>query len=108
MAEIKSSPFLRRIAGMLLFGLWAGAIADMAWNIPEAIAVSGLTTFVLISLIRGSRQTRLVCGALAGAIVALGWTFGVADAAFAGIDRALRQQPGNNVHQPCRHFQRLA
>jgi len=89
MAEIKSSPFLRRLAGMLLFGLWVGAIADMAWNIPEAIAVSALTTFVLISLIRGSRQARLVCGALAGAIVALGWTFGVADAAFAGIDRAL-------------------
>ena len=74
---------------MLLLGLWAGAIVDMAWDVPGAAAVAGLAAFVFISLIRGSRQARLVCGALAAAIVALGWTFGVADAAFAGIERAL-------------------
>ncbi len=89
MAETNSSPVLRRLAGLLLLGLWAGAIVDMAWDVPRAAAVAGLAAYVLLALVRGSRQARWLCGALVGAIVALGWTFGVADAAFAGIERAL-------------------
>ena len=90
MAETNSSRILRRLAGFLLLGLWVGAIVDMAWDVPRAAAVAGLAAYVLLALVRGSRQARWLCDALAGAIVALGWAFGVADAAFAGIDRALR------------------
>ncbi len=89
MTETNSSPVPRQFLGLLLLTLWAGAIVDMAWDVPRAAVVTGLAAYVLLALMRSSRQARWVCGALAGAIAALGWTFGVADAAFAGIERAL-------------------
>ncbi len=89
MAETSTPPPLRRVAGLLLLALWASALLDMVWNVPRVVAVVGLAAYIVIDLVHGSRQSRWLCGALAGAIVVLGWTFGVAEAALAGIDRAL-------------------
>lgn len=88
MAETKSSPISRRLAGPLLAALWVGAIVDMAWDVPRAVAVAGLAAYVVLSLIRGARQARWLCAGLTAAIVAPAWWFGVADAAYAGIGRA--------------------
>ncbi len=89
MADRAAPGTLRVWTGLLLIALWALAIVDMAWPVPEVVAVVGIAAYVLLSLVRGSRQARWMCGALTAAIVALSWSFGVAEAAFAGIGRAL-------------------
>ena len=89
MAENPPPQAIRRMTGLLLVVLWAGAIVDMAWPVAETVAVAALAAYVVLALVRGSRQARWLCGALAGAIVAFAWTFGVADAALAGTKRAL-------------------
>ncbi len=89
MVEPNASRAWRRVAGLLLLALWAGAIVDMAWAIPRSIAVAGLAAYVGLALVRAARQARWLCGALAAAIVVLAWWFGVADAAVAGVGRAL-------------------
>lgn len=89
MAETIPRRTLRRSTGLLLFALWALAIVDMAWPVPELVVVIGLAAYVGLAQVRGSRQTRWLCGALAAAIVALAGSFGVAEAAIGGIGRAL-------------------
>ena len=89
MADAVSPPLLRRVAGLLLLVLWAGALLDMVWNVPRSVAVSGLVAYIILALVHGSRQSRWLCGMLAGAIVALGWTFDAIDEAVNAIDRAL-------------------
>ena len=89
MASTESPTRLRRITGLLLLVLWAGALLDMAWNVPKAVAAGGLVVYILLALVHGSRQSRWLCGVLAGAIAALGWTFDAVDEAVTAIDRAL-------------------
>ena len=89
MAEAITPLLLRRVAGWLLLALWAGAILDLAWDVPPDVAVVGLAAYVAIALVHGSRQSRWLCSVLAGAIAMLGWTFGAVEAAFAGIERSL-------------------
>ncbi len=89
MAETIPHRALRRSTGLLLLALWALAIVDMAWPVPKLVAVIGLAAYVGLALVRGSRQMRWLCGALAVAIAALASSFGVAEAAIGGIGRAL-------------------